>query len=373
MQFHITRSVFLYFGMTCVQLALTSACVSSSHPLESKPPTPPQEAAARVTKISNLPATDAWYSVQFVTENEAFLSMSKGLWRSIDGGRNWQIVHRPPDFWGSIVHVYFLDTDVGFMRNNNGWYKSGDGGQTWLPFVTPLSSSGRLSDVQFINRSTGWIAGAALRSPSREELKWSRVPNVPRHLLDDVTGKVLTPIIYRTDDGGKTWQVQRVPSSLGNIEDISFKDSDHGVALSGPSAFHTRNGGKTWLDVDDPRTCVGDQVDGAYEGAPSWAYLLNSFYQWIAFDDGRMLRSTNDGQTWIEQQPCDQTRPVVIHFSTQNRGQGLGSDGYLYETTDGGTKWVKVGTDKYGSLSFLDNQHVWLLSENGLFRISLDQ
>jgi len=303
-----------------------------------------------------------------VDENDCFFSTPDGIWRSTDGGKTWEAVHQSADYQETITRVQFRDLKLGWMENHSGWYKSEDGGHTWMPFETPLSSSGRLNNVNFISSDTGWIAGAALRSPSREELVSGRVPNVPRDLLDDLTGKVLTPVIYRTDNGGKTWSFQTLPSNLGSIEDISFVDPNYGIALSGPEAFHTRDGGKTWIKVKDPRNCV-DEGDGVYEGKPASVYLLDSSFQWIAFDDGRVLKSNNGGQTWTEAQPCDQTRPVVVHFWSQDHGVGLGSDGYLYGTTDAGNSWSKIDTNKYDSLTFLGNQQAWIVSERGLFRI----
>ena len=85
-----------------------------------------------------------------------------------------------------------------------------------------------------------------------------------------------------------------------------------------------------------------------------------------------MLRTTNGGLTWIELQPCQQNRPLVAHFSSQDHGIGLANDRFLYETIDGGKQWIKIGTDKYGSLAFKDREYVWLVSENALFRIDLD-
>jgi photosystem II stability/assembly factor-like uncharacterized protein len=356
-------SIYTYFAISLVQLASMSACGKSSQPKQGAPPGTSQT-SARVTKISSLPATDASYEIQFVSVNDCFLSMPNGLWRSIDGGRNWEMVHHATGYWDTVIRVRFFDTTRGWMQTHSGWLKSEDGGRTWQPFVTPLSSSGSLRDVKFISRDIGWIAGAALRVASPKELK----VGIPRHLLDDITGKVLTPIIYRTDDGGKTWRVQNIPASLGNIEKIDFVDSDHGIAV-GFAAFQTRDGGKTWHETKDPQTCDEDGEEGESEG-DLWAYLLDSTYQWIVFDNGRMLRTTNGGQTWVELQPCDQTRPIVIYFSSQTHGYGLGSDGLLYETTDAGKQWLKIDAIKYHSLSFLDSRHVWLVSDQGLFRIN---
>jgi photosystem II stability/assembly factor-like uncharacterized protein len=324
--------------------------------------------SSRVTKIGDLPAKGAWIHVQFVNENVCFFSTPSGIWRSADGGRTWEAIHQASDYQETVMRVQFRDPKLGWMETHNGWYTSEDGGVHWTPFETPLTSSGRLNGIMFINPEIGWLAGAALRPPSQEELRPGRVPNVPRDLLDDLTGKVLTPAIYRTDDGGKTWAFEKVSSNLGSIEDITFVDSNYGIALSGPEAFHTSDGGKTWIKVRDPQKCVDDR-DGVYEGRPASAYLLGSSFQWIAFDDSRLLKSNNGGQTWTEAQPCDQARPVVVHFSSPEHGVGLGSDGSLYETSDAGISWSKADTNKYDSLSFMGKDRAWLVSERGLFRL----
>jgi photosystem II stability/assembly factor-like uncharacterized protein len=366
------RHVSEYLGLSFLQVLLVSACATSSRTLETVPENTPKE-SEHIAKISNLPAAGAWLSLQFVNDRDCFFATPESLWRSSDAGKTWELLHHAIDYPDTFVKVQFLDSTFGWLKTNSGWYKSEDGGRSWVPFQTPLFPSGRLNEVKFLNRDTGWIAGAALRPASSKELGSGGVPNVPRALFDDIEKKVLTPVIYRTDDGGRTWKIQKLPSSLGSIEDIAFMDADHGIVLSGPDAFHTRDGGKTWQRVNDPRSCIGEQDDGAYEGKPSSPYLLDPSLEWVAFDDGRILRTTNGGQTWIELQPCDQTRPVVVHFSSQDRGYGLGSDRFLYKTTDGGKQWNRIGADKYDAWSFLDNKHLWLISEHGLYRVKMDQ
>src|SRR6266849_4223058 len=192
MRLNKNRGILICFGLALTHTLITSACVSSSRTIESATPTATPD-SSRVIKIGDLTAKGAWRHLQFVDENDCFFSTPDGIWRSTDGGKTWEAVHQSADYQETITRVQFRDLKLGWMENHSGWYKSEDGGHTWMPFETPLSSSGRLNNVNFISSDTGWIAGAALRSPSREELVSGRVPNVPRDLLDDLTGKVLTP------------------------------------------------------------------------------------------------------------------------------------------------------------------------------------
>ena len=370
MAFHSTKSI-VGVLVICTLQSVFFACVSASRtPHDQSPSISPE--STRISEVGKLPVTDAWYSAQIVNENDVFLATPKGLWRSFNGGRTWEEVYESREYGGTITKTYFLNSSIGWMETHSGWFKSEDGGHTWESFGNPLSSSGRLRDIKFINRETGWIAGATLRAPSEKELGPGGAPNIPRYLYDDVTRKVFVPTVYRTDDGGKTWRAQTLPSGLGSIERISFIDSNYGIALGNHEVMLTRDGGIRWTGVKDPRTCRSKDEEEPYEGRPVSVSILDSSFAWIAFDDGRMHRTTNGGLTWIELQPCQQNRPLVAHFSSQDHGIGLANDRFLYETIDGGKQWIKIGTDKYGSLAFKDREYVWLVSENALFRIDLD-
>src|SRR6266849_5846965 len=370
MTFHVAKSMTGALGL-CLQQVVLFGCVSTTHAPQ-EPPARSVDPNSSISEISKLPSSDAWNSVQFVGDNNAFLATPKSLWRSVDGGRTWEKVYETADYDHTITKVYFLDTSSGFLESRTGWFESRDGGYTWAPFVNPFSSSGRLRNVRFVNRNTGWIAGATLRAPSEHELGSTGTANVPRYLYDDITKRVFVPIVYRTDDAGKTWRAQTLPSNLGSIEQLSFLDSNYGIAVGDHEVMLTLNGGATWRRVIDPHTCVTNK-DTPYEGTPASAYILDSSFAWITFDDGRMLRTMNGGMDWLELQPCKQNRPTVIFFLDQDRGYGLGKDGVLYKTTDSGKQWIKTATDKYSSLSFIDREHAWVVSDRALFRINLDR
>lgn len=98
---------------------------------------------------------------------------------------------------------------------------------------------------------------------------------------------------------------------------------------------------------------------------------------WLAYDDGRILRSTDGGISW-----CDlvEARKIqfeegaykyftALHFVNAERGWGLGSDRFLYETSDGGKQWTRVSSEvRIDSMHFPNQTEGFLTSSAGVFR-----
>ena len=91
---------------------------------------------------------------------------------------------------------------------------------------------------------------------------------------------------------------------------MRFFDINNGVALGQFAFYYTRDGGRTWKVPKFPAGCVGaDFLDETHEGRAVSVAMLDSNTFWLAFDDGRMMRSENGGRTW-----CDLVQPGTVPF-----------------------------------------------------------
>ena len=101
-----------------------------------------------------------------------------------------------------------------------------------------MGSSGNVNSFSFINKDTGWIAGVDEKFFRSEEYN----------------------IIYKTIDGGKTWQEQyHNNDGTFGFNFIRFADSLNGWALANSTGkavtdsttdmvlYHTTDGGTTWV------------------------------------------------------------------------------------------------------------------------------
>ncbi|HYV40748.1 MAG TPA: glycosyl hydrolase, partial [Thermoanaerobaculia bacterium] len=120
---------------------------------------------------------------------------SGGVWKSTDGGIHWKPVfdEQPAQSIGSIAiapsdpNVVWVGTGEPFIRSNvslgNGIYKSTDAGKTWKHMG--LEKTGRIGRIAIDPRNSNVVFAAALGTcygPQQERG------------------------VYRTQDGGKTWE-----------------------------------------------------------------------------------------------------------------------------------------------------------------------
>ncbi|UXI68044.1 WD40/YVTN/BNR-like repeat-containing protein [Tahibacter amnicola] len=187
---------------------------------------------------------------------------SGGVWKSIDGGTTFKPVFdkQPVQSIGAIAldpsneKTVWVGTGETWTRNSvsvgNGIYKSTDGGDSWTAMGLPESE--RINDI-LVHPKDGNTVYAC----------------VPGKLWSDSAERGL----YKTTDGGKTWQQILKGSNLSTgcsgitmdpknpdllyagLWDFrrkgwTFRSGGDGpAARSGSGLFRTADGGKTWTEI----------------------------------------------------------------------------------------------------------------------------
>jgi photosystem II stability/assembly factor-like uncharacterized protein len=189
------------------------------------------------------------------------------------------------------------------------------------------------------------------------------------------------------------WQVvSRLGRSFGF--DVAFSDAQHGWAGAhrdprGAGVYRTSDGGRTWewvaipgvpADAEDPRTggvaCHGRNVwvFCAYEVQPGDVTTERTY--------GFLARSQNGGLTWTIKVMDAETMDGSVHFGTMHFANprdgwitalrldpldGAWHERFLLVTHDGGRTWARSGlmrigqfTDRrYEAFAFVGPRHVW--------------
>lgn len=247
--------------------------------------------------------------VHFTNEHSGWVVGSLGtMMYTDDSGETWRGLTVNE---GRLNNVSFIDHDRGWVVGKEGAiYATSNGGDIWdkMPF------SGYPHDVDFykvhfMNDSLAFVLGyyGVYRTEDNGatwENNW--LPVIPNRgawgmsLLNDRTGYLLgsqwmeaDPVmIYRTDDGGLSWQpvVESKSSILRSVMTIEFVDEQIGWA-GGGVIMKTTDGGRTWITQLEEATVRKFYFFDADNG--------------FAVGGRRILRTTNGGATWDDMLPPD--------------------------------------------------------------------
>ncbi|NDD65193.1 MAG: glycosyl hydrolase, partial [Acidobacteria bacterium] len=228
-----------------------------------------------------------------------------GVWKTVDGGVNWESLSDGQPFGtGSVgaVEVSLSDPNVvyvgmgetsirGNVSHGDGVYKSIDAGKTWkrvgledTRHIGRVRVHPRNSDIAYV-AALGHIFG----------------PNEQRG-------------IFRTKDGGKSWErVLHKSNKAGAIDLVidpanpnnlyaamwEAKRTPYSLESGGPDSgiWKSTDGGDTWTEISRrpglPKGLLG-RIGITVSGANAdrlWAI--------VEADDGGVFRSDNGGDSWI--------------------------------------------------------------------------
>lgn len=340
-----------------------------------------------VRYVCNTPLNDIFFA-----DSQNGWACGKGgrVLRTTDGGVSWteQTVS------GSDLNaLHFTDSMYGTIAGNNGVIlRTPNGGVNW--YAQSSGTSSNLYDAHFIDAETGWVCGtgASVLYTESGGAFWQQVSvsgstgnSRQIHFTDDQNGWVAFKkssgacMIFRSLDGGATWSLQG--DNLGDIEDMDFYDSNHGMATGTDNVLTTENGGQTWQSQPPPMlhgtnsaTYYSCSVPTASRGVTAGLYglvreftfpgswnLLSSHvtgsgltavssvgetHVWATTEAGQVLRSQNGGYSWTMHSVPSQVQSLRgICFVDQLNGYACGNGqgyGIVIKTTDGGTTWTTI-------------------------------
>src|SRR5215469_16441893 len=237
-------------------------------------------------------------------------NVERGVFRSLDGGKSFDkvlykdentgaadIVMDPSNsqilyaaLWAARVAPWEIRSGASFVIPGSGLYKSTDGGSTWRQIIKGLPASG----------DTIGRIGIAI------------APSNPKRVYLTLEAQ-REPGIYRSDDGGESWQRVNEDHRIGGRGPGAM-----GIAVAPDNAetIYVANT-TTWKSTDAGKTFVG------FKGAPGgddyqriWINPTNAQTIALSSDQGAVI-SVNGGHTWSSwyNQPTAQ----FYHVTTDNR------------------------------------------------------
>jgi photosystem II stability/assembly factor-like uncharacterized protein len=300
-----------------------------------------------------------------------------------DGKREKWDVSEPHFAGWEMYHLKGSPVDPNriYASQTSGWFgqiiqRSDDGGKTWN---TPGSSSEELAGPDGMPKGEsnkfvyeGQVGSHMWYDGTQHPWEFKRVWHLEPSLTDPDTvyAGVEDAAIFKTTNGGKTWQeLSALRSAKGNLWQpgaggmavhtiiLDPKNANRiYIAISAAGAFRTDDGGKTWrpinkglkaqFELPDPDSEVGHCVHriAMHKSRPDVLFMQKHW---------DVMRTDNAGEQWTEVSgnlPSDFGFPIDVHAHEPNTiyvvpiksdSEHFPPDGKLrvYRSRSGGNEW----------------------------------
>ena len=227
--------------------------------------------------------TDGWCVASFAASGADQVI----VYQTTDGGRRWALVSKSASLTGAPGSPGSLplicDKQVKFLTPSQGWagfdcnllsplYETTDGGHNWVGRFEKVPPS----DYDPSRSPTGWVA---LPTMTGAEGAAGLSIEDPKPVS----------IVYRTSDGGASWQPVPSPGKPRNWS-IDLVDATHWKLVSGRTILATDNAGRTWQTINS------DIAIRSGSEAPDFVTPQIGWYP--GGDAEKEFRTTDGGRIW---------------------------------------------------------------------------
>jgi photosystem II stability/assembly factor-like uncharacterized protein len=292
-----------------------------------------------------------------------------GVWKTTDGGINWEPVSDGSVFGtGSVGAIGLSDSDAntiyvgmgespirGNVSHGDGVYKSTDGGKTWKHIG--LEDTRQISRIRVNPKNPDIVYVAA------QGHVWA--PNQQRG-------------VFRSKDGGKTWEKILFRSDKAGACDLIIDPTNPSVLYagfwevfrkpwtlesggSGSGIFKSTDGGDTWNEITRnpglPKGTIGIVGVTVSPANPDRLWAI------VEAEDGGVFRSDNGGKNWTRTNEQRNLRQRAWYYSRIYADPKNADTVYVlntgfYRSNDGGRTFSGIGVP-HG-----DNHDLWIAPED---------
>ena len=304
-----------------------------------------------------------------IFNNEAFYPHSGYKFIPVEDEVEWTLF-TPVLSGGNYMGMKFFSTNRGYIYTTNGdlynliFYNhlTTNGGQS---FNTSFGNWNYwlINDIISFDENTGYMIIDQIKKTTNQGTTWETILNAGdwavMSFLDKDTGWVSDGYqakIYRTYNGGLNWNTFNTslqePFSL-----VAFAHLNEGYAITSyGKVYRSTDGGETW-QFTNSTVAYHQKKLKMFQDGKGW--LIGSSGIW---------RTEDGGLNWIQQY---EGNFVDVHFFSKDKGWVIGKVNeinVLLRTIDGGNNWdlveVPYTQGSFVDIDFVDESHGWICASS---------
>jgi photosystem II stability/assembly factor-like uncharacterized protein len=271
-----------------------------------------------IRNIEPVSSSTAWA----LGDKSTNTGLLQNFYRTTDGGNSWNAGSIPNTTALGTSHIMAFDEQTAFVTlfgdsASQGLYKTVDGGNSWNR-LNVFNNGGFPNFSHFWNQNEGVLVGDPNQLTGAWEIyrttnggnTWQMVTNIPMPFAFDEYGTTATMSVapngnmywptvggrlFVTNNQGLSWTTRMLPAGGGQYY-IAFTDNGQGAAYHAPSAklYVTNDDGFSWIQLARPYGGLANILSMSYvpnannlilmvSGPLGTAYLENNF-NWSNID-----------------------------------------------------------------------------------------
>lgn len=320
----------------------------------------------------NTGAITNMYDICMINSSTGFCSGGNAFWgesdaiKTTDGGVTWSSVFSN----GSQLNsVDFIDPNIGWIFGGLPFggactiVKTTDGGTTWIDQFTNPPYSNPIANGNMYDAKNGFCVSGSYVFKTTDGTVWNKI-QMPNENLSFEKVTLLSKdnviigganSIYKSINGGLTWDSVFLPNSLVTLFSMDWADSYNGI-VSGTSGYtaKTSDGGITWTERNTGgSTLVSVQMIGkdtvftcSDRNGSNQIFRLYDNQTSISFNMTIGLEGFWNGATQvIDTVKCYLHSPVSPYNIIDSSKSVLGSDGFgsfIFKNAAAGSYFIDI-------------------------------
>ncbi len=218
-------------------------------------------------------------------------------------------------------------------------YRSSNEGENWENITNGFLSS-HLSDIVIRWDGDIFISGYGIYLSTDSGNSWTMMG--PTEYLRCIVTNSLGDIfaggwgkIYRSTNNGVTWVEFSQGLPVAWIDEILVDSNDNLIVGTTFGIYRSVDSGSSWMHIGKPEWMMnGFYFEGLAMNPSGWLFTLDG-YEGIYY-------STNGGATWINAYPGVSNLTALGLDQTDNRILVGSIDGFVYQSVDLGSTWIRI-------------------------------
>ena len=290
------------------------------------------------TSITSNTGNQRFDDVFFLNENLGWAAngFNATVYKTTDGGLNWVKQFDEDDLGIDIYlrNIVFLDENIGFLGTlSTKMYKTLNGGTNWTEVTNISPFPAAICGLDTAGSSTIYGCGAYFE---------------PAYLI-------------KSTDAGVNWTYKDMSAYATALVEVKFVSELIGYAsgknATGAIVIKTIDGGQTWTEIYNSGI-LGESV-WKLQILNTDSNIIFGAIETASLMDGKLLKSNDAGVNWTSLDAPD-VEVQAVGFISETHGWMGGYKEGIYETTDAGNTWLKLGIG--GNLN-----RIFVINENSVY------